>query len=121
MVTQTAANPTNRTSLGSLLQALVTQGLLSDARARQLDQEARAANTPLIPHLVEHANLSARDLALTASICFGRPAMDLNAIVIDPECVRKIDERLIQAHRVLPFFERGNTLYIAVSDLGQER
>ncbi|MHB1544161.1 MAG: type IV-A pilus assembly ATPase PilB [Gammaproteobacteria bacterium] len=121
MATQTAANTTSRTPPGSLIQALVAQGLLADARARQLDQEARAANTPLIPYLVEHASLPARELALAASICFGRPLMDLNAIVVDPECVRKIDERLIQAHRVLPFFERGSTLYIAVSDLGQAR
>ncbi len=103
------------------MQTLVAQGLLAEARARQLDQEARAANTPLIPYLVEHANLSPRALAQAASICFGRPLLDLGAIVIDPECVRKIDERLIQAHRVLPFFERGSTLYIAVSDLGQAR
>ncbi len=119
MATQAAATPPGRSAPGSLIQALVAQGLLADARARQLDQEARATNTPLIAYLVEHASLSARDLGLVASNCFGRPLMDLSAAVIDPECIKKIDEKLIQTHRVLPFFERGNTLYIAVSDIGQ--
>lgn len=121
MVSQTALDPANKGASGSLTQVLVDQGLLTDVRVRQLEQEARVANTPLMTYLAEHSNISARDLAHAASICFGRPVMDLAAVILDPECVKKIDERLIQTHRVLPFFERGATLYIAVSDPGQER
>jgi type IV pilus assembly protein PilB len=41
---------------------------------------------------------------------------DLNAIELDEDVTKLVDEKLVRAHHSLPLFKRGNRLFVAVSD-----
>jgi type IV pilus assembly protein PilB len=57
-----------------------------------------------------------RDIAGAACHEFGVPVLDLDAIDIDLDTARLIDEKLMHRHRVLPLFRRGRRVFIGVSD-----
>jgi type IV pilus assembly protein PilB len=42
--------------------------------------------------------------------------LDLDAIEIDIEVARLIDDKLMHRHRVLPLFRRGRKVFVGVSD-----
>jgi type IV pilus assembly protein PilB len=44
------------------------------------------------------------------------PVLDLDAIEIDLDTARLVDEKLMRRHRVLPLFRRGRRVYVGVSD-----
>src|SRR5690554_8134455 len=60
--------------------------------------------------------VKARTLALMASEEFGIPILDLAAFDLDLVLQDVVSSELIEKHRVLPLFKRGNRLYIAQSD-----
>ncbi|OQW90411.1 MAG: type IV-A pilus assembly ATPase PilB, partial [Thiotrichaceae bacterium IS1] len=57
-----------------------------------------------------------RYLALAIAEELSVPVVDIDSIVLNPETLKKIDDKLIRKHQVLPIFERGNCLFIAISD-----
>src|SRR6201999_2793754 len=58
----------------------------------------------------------ARDIAVAAANEFGVPLFDLDAIALDLETVRLVNDKLLIKHRVLPLFRRGKRLFLAVAD-----
>ena len=57
-----------------------------------------------------------RAVAVAASHEFGVPLLDLDAIEIDLDCLREVDQKLLNKHRVLPLARRGQRLFLAISD-----
>ena len=57
-----------------------------------------------------------RTAALAAGRKFGVPVFDLDAMDLDLEVVRLVDEELLARHRVLPLRQRGNRLFVGVGD-----
>jgi len=57
-----------------------------------------------------------RAIAVAASHEFGVPLLDLDAIDIDLEVMRSVDQKLLQKHRVLPLVKRGQRLFLGISD-----
>ncbi|MCP4043837.1 MAG: type IV-A pilus assembly ATPase PilB, partial [Gammaproteobacteria bacterium] len=51
-----------------------------------------------------------------ASQEFGVPMVDIDAMEIDHDVVKLVDEKLVTKHHALPIYKRGNRLYIAISD-----
>src|SRR5690606_39348525 len=70
----------------------------------------------LVAYLVENQMGSARQIAVAAAHEFGVPLLDLDAIEVDLDVVRLVDDKLLAKHRVLPILQRGKRLYIAVGD-----
>src|SRR5262249_32847598 len=70
----------------------------------------------LVPHLVANRLGDPRQIAIAASHEFGVPLLDLDALDLDLEVVKLVDEKLLTKHRILPLLQRGKRLYIAVSD-----
>ncbi|MCA6065508.1 GspE/PulE/PilB domain-containing protein, partial [Thalassolituus marinus] len=60
--------------------------------------------------------MKARAVALLASEEFGLPVLDLAAFDFELMPRELVANDLIEKHRVLPLFQRGNRLYIAQSD-----
>lgn len=54
--------------------------------------------------------------ALAAGRKFGVPVFDLDAMELDLDVVRLVDEELLAKHRVLPLRQRGNRLYVGIAD-----
>ena len=59
---------------------------------------------------------NSRGTAVAVGRQFGVPVFDLDAMELDLDVVRIVDEKLLAKHRVLPLLQRGNRLYIGVGD-----
>ncbi len=77
---------------------------------------ARERKMSVVTQLVTSGAAKARDIAVAASNEFGVPLFDLDAIALDLDTVRLVNDKLLAKHRVLPLFRRGKRLFLAVAD-----
>src|SRR5215475_11150456 len=106
----------NRSGLGGLPQRLVQDGVVDEAAMLDAVNAARERKTSVVTQLVAAGAANARDIAVAASNEFGVPLFDLDAIALDLESVRLVNDKLLAKHRVLPLFRRGKRLFLAVAD-----
>jgi type IV pilus assembly protein PilB len=104
------------TTLGGLARRLVADGIVQEAAIEEAETAAKQKGTPLVSYLVSNQIADPREVALAASLEFGVPLLDLDAMHLDPEVLRTVNEQILNKHRVLPVFRRAKKLYIAVSD-----
>ena len=104
------------TRLGGLARRLVQDGLLTEEQAGAATETASSASLPLVSVLVRDGLVTSRDVALAASLEYGVPLFDLDAI--DPSAMptNLVEEKLIRKHHALPLIKRGNRLFLGVSD-----
>ena len=105
-----------RAGLGGLPQRLVQDGVVEEAAMLEAMNAARERKSNIVTQLVSSGAASARDIAVAASNEFGVPLFDLDAVNLDVETVRLVNDKLIAKHRVLPLFRRGKRLFLGVSD-----
>ena len=110
------ATPSAQMNLSGLARKLVLDGILQEGDAIKAQDAANKKKIPFVTYLVEQNIVNSKALAAAASHEFGVPLMDIDAIDIDPEVVRLVEEKLVRQHNGLPIFKRGNRLFIAVSD-----
>ena len=110
------ATPSSQMMLSGLARKLVIDGLLTEADAVKAQEQSAKKKVPYVSYLVENNLVNSKKLAIAASQEFGVPLMDIDAIEIDSEVVRLVQEKLVRQHNGLPIFKRGNRLFIAVSD-----
>jgi type IV pilus assembly protein PilB len=110
-----AVSATN-TALGGLSRRLVQDGLIPEDAVLQALKGAQAQNITLVAYLVGREMIEARKIAISASSEFGVPLLDLDAIDLDMEAVKSVDQRLLAKHQVLPLVLRGKRLFLAVAD-----
>ncbi|MFZ2407448.1 MAG: type IV-A pilus assembly ATPase PilB [Methylobacter sp.] len=99
-----------------LTRCLIEKGLLTETDAHIHIQEAQKNKIPLIRYLVTNKLIDSKALASQASIEFGVPFFDLDAIEIRRLPINLVGEKLIRKCHALPLFTRGKTLFVAVSD-----
>jgi type IV pilus assembly protein PilB len=95
---------------------LVQDGIVSEADLNAALEAIGGKSSHLVPHLVANRLGDPRQIAIAASHEFGVPLLDLDAVDLDLEVVRLVEEKLLTKHRILPLLQRGKRLYIAVSD-----
>jgi type IV pilus assembly protein PilB len=102
--------------LSGLPRRLVQDGVISEADlvAALAAIDGKSAN--LVPHLVANRLGDARQIAVAAAHEFGVPLLDLDAVDLDLDVVKLVDEKLLTKHRILPIMQRGKRLFIAVCD-----
>jgi type IV pilus assembly protein PilB len=105
-----------RSGLGGLPQRLVQDGVVDEAAMLEAMNSARERKSSIVTQLVTSGAASARDIAVAASNEFGVPLFDLDAVTLDMETVRLVNDKLVAKHRVLPLFRRGKRLFLGVSD-----
>jgi type IV pilus assembly protein PilB len=108
-----AATPTK---LGGLARMLVQERLLSEQEADAVQAQAIIQSNPFVTQLALSKKLSPLTIAETAAAAFGFPLLDLNSINADYLPKKTIDAKLMQTYRVMALQNRGNTLFIALSD-----
>ncbi|MGE3319469.1 MAG: type IV-A pilus assembly ATPase PilB [Candidatus Berkiella sp.] len=106
----------NAQALNGLAKKLVQANLLDGSTALQAMEGAVRKKMPFVAYLVDKSLVNAKDLAVHASIEFGDPLFDLNAMDLDAIPKELVSEKLIRQHHALPLFRRGNRLFVAVSD-----
>jgi type IV pilus assembly protein PilB len=106
----------SQTNLAGLPRRLVQDGLISEEKLLEATDAARKQKLPLVPFLVNEELADARSIAVAASHEFGVPLLDLDAVDVDIDVVRAVDQKLINKHRVLPLVRRGQRLFLGISD-----
>ena len=102
--------------LSGLSRRLVQDGLIAEDAVIHAIKGAEAQHIGLVAYLVDRQLVDAAKIAVAASSEFGVPLLDLEAIDLDMEAVKSVDQRLLAKHRVLPLLLRGKRLFLAVSD-----
>ncbi|MDP3903889.1 MAG: type IV-A pilus assembly ATPase PilB [Methylococcaceae bacterium] len=99
-----------------LTRCFVENGLLTENDAQKYIQGAQKAKVSLIAYLVTNKLIDSKTIAARASLEFGIPYFDLDAIDYRSLPISRVAEKLIRKHHALPLFIRGNTLFLAISD-----
>ncbi len=111
-----AATGSIRAVLTGLPQRLVLDGLVEESAMLDAIASSRERKTHLVSWLVSHEMAAARDIAIAAATDFGMALLDLDAVAIDIDTVRLVNEKLLAKHRILPLVKRGKRLHVGVSD-----
>lgn len=103
-------------NLTGLCRAMVAQGLLSEEEGENRQNQAKNSGETFLSHLLRNRRFRADQIAAFAAVTFGFPFVNLDAV--DPEIFPKgvVDPKLLTKHRVLPICQRGNRLFVGVSD-----
>ena len=102
--------------LSGLPRRLVQDGIVSENDLMAALEAINGKSSHLVPHLVANRLGDARQIAIAAAHEFGVPLLDLDAVELDLDVVKLVDEKLLTKHRILPLLQRGKRLYIGVCD-----
>ncbi len=105
-----------RGSLNGLPQRLVADRVADETAVEAALRNAREGSGSFVTLLIESGAATARDIAMAASTEFGVPLLDLEALSLDPEVTRLVNDKLLIKYRVLPLFKRGTRLFVGVAD-----
>jgi len=103
-------------NLNGLARSLNQAGLIDADKAQQALEIAKNEKVSFITVAVQKGFVDSLQVAILASTEFGLPLLDLAAF--DAELLAKdiVSNDLIEKHKVLPLFKRGNRLFVAQSD-----
>lgn len=110
------ANSTPQMKLSGLARTLVQEKLLTEDEASAIEAQAYTLKSPFITQLIQSKKLSAQSVAESTAKAFGFPYLNLDAFNPDYLPTKKIDDKLMQANRVMALQARNNTLFVAISD-----
>jgi type IV pilus assembly protein PilB len=102
--------------LTGLPRRLVQDGVVSEADLMAALEAIGGKSSNLVPHLVANRLGDPRQIAIAAAHEFGVPLLDLDAVDLDLDVVKLVEEKLLTKHRILPLLQRGKRLYVAVCD-----
>lgn len=102
--------------LVGLARRLAMDGLLSEGQAAEVIAKAKSRRQPIVSYLVEEKILTSAQIAEAAADEFGVPLLDLTAFNLELAPTDLVNRKLIQRHHALPLWQRGNTLFIGLSD-----
>jgi type IV pilus assembly protein PilB len=103
-------------ALTGLPRRLVEQGLIQQVQAEEILNKAKSERRSFVTLAVSENTASARDIAKLASEEFGLPLLDLSSFDLELIPKELVSPSLVEKHRILPLFARGNRLFIAQSD-----
>ncbi|MCL1050563.1 type IV-A pilus assembly ATPase PilB [Shewanella abyssi] len=94
----------------------IRKGLLSEEQLADAIAQSRKHKQSLVRTLVTIKLLTAREVAELCYEEYGTPLLDLDEFDISAIPDEFLNKKLIEKHKCLPLFKRGNRLYIATSD-----
>ena len=115
-MTPSPAHNQNLVGITGITRRLVMDGLLAADVARGAQEGAAKARKPIAAWLLEQRLVSSAQLTAANAVEFGLPVFDALSMPPAPEILKLVSDELIQKHKVLPLFRRGNRLFIATSD-----
>ncbi|GAA5317758.1 MAG: type IV-A pilus assembly ATPase PilB [Candidatus Pelagadaptatus aseana] len=102
--------------LSGLARRLVADQLIDEDIARSAQDATQKNKSTFVAELVHNFDIPSDKIAASAAEEFGSPIFDLSAINEDSLPQKLVDNKLLQKHHALPLFQRGNRLYLGVSD-----
>lgn len=95
---------------------LVAEGLMEEQTALDASINAGKKGNTILAWMIKNNSLDPEALINAASIEYGVPIIDIRAVDLSIAPMSLVDEALIEKHRALPLYMRGNSLFLAVSD-----
>jgi len=95
---------------------LVAEGLMEEQAAIDAGVEAAKKGSTILAWLIKNNDVDPEALTIAASVEYGVPIIDIRALDLSIAPINLVDEGLIEKHRTLPLYLRGNSLFLAVSD-----
>jgi type IV pilus assembly protein PilB len=109
-------NTASGTPMSGLARALTQAGRLTPAQADALQKKSVAEKVQFIDSLVTSGLIDPRGLAVFCAETFGYPILDLQTFNVSLLPPKVIDNKLMQAQRVIALAKRGNKMSVAISD-----
>ena len=104
--------------LPGIARKMIVEGLLSEPQALQTLSDARQAQRSFYQQVVEQKSIPVMRACEIASRVFGLPFLELDALNTDLLPADLIPHQLIEKHQALPLYLRHNTLFVAISNPG---
>jgi type IV pilus assembly protein PilB len=103
-------------NLSGIARQYVERNLLNEQQAQNINNESNKESRSFIMQSLLSGACKSKDVALLVSDEFGLPFLDLSAMDPDHFVTDLVNSELIEKHRILPIFKRGNRLHIAQAD-----
>ena len=103
-------------AISGLPRRLVHDGIVDEDTMLRALEATMASGESVVGHLVKQKLANPRAVAIAAAHEFGVPLFDLDALEMDVEVFKSVNQKLISKHRVLPLILRGKRLFLAVAD-----
>ena len=103
-------------NLTGLARTMVNHDWLKESEAEAVWKRAAESGDSFVTELIKSKRFKADQIAEFASVSFGFPYLDLNAMDVGNLPPNLLDAKLIQKRRVIALFQRGNKLFVATSD-----
>lgn len=104
------------TTLSGLSRRVVEANLLSKERARETFEAAQKSHRSFLQEALDQGDADRTALLRCASEESGMPLMDLRAFDLGCRPQEIVDGRFLETHGVLPLFQRGSKVFLAVPD-----
>lgn len=95
---------------------MVQRGLLPERDAEAIQAQANGASIGFVEQLIQGKKFKESEIAVFAATTFGLPMLDIAAINVEQMPVKAVDDKFLQSRRAVPLFQRGNRLYVGLSD-----
>ncbi|HET9485638.1 MAG TPA: type IV-A pilus assembly ATPase PilB [Xanthomonadales bacterium] len=102
--------------LSGVARRLVLDGALPEDDARKAVEASNRLKIPFGSYLVQNGLVPATAVASAAAHEFGIPLFDVRALDLRNAPLKLVEEKLIQQHKALPLFKRGNRLFVGIAD-----
>jgi type IV pilus assembly protein PilB len=103
-------------NLSGIARQFVERDLLNEQQALDINTESNKESRSFIMQSLLSGACKSKEVALLVSAEFGLPFLDLSAM--DPEhfVTDLVSSELLEKHKILPIFKRGNRLHVAQAD-----
>lgn len=107
---------TEEDRLQGIAQILVQANLLEKEKALHFQQLAITSKVTLLQYLVTNNVIAAKKIATAVAHSFGLAMLDLSSMDLDLLPLALVSEKLIRRHNLIPLYNRGTQLYLAIDD-----
>jgi len=109
-------NNDSKIMLNGTLKRLIASSLITEEDAIDAVKTSKKRRIPLFTYLVENNIAPSDELANISSQEYGVPLFDASVMDLRMSPLKLVEEKLIHKHNILPLYQRGKKLYIAISD-----
>ncbi|MFW2178455.1 MULTISPECIES: type IV-A pilus assembly ATPase PilB [unclassified Moraxella] len=103
-------------NFGGIALRLVQEGLVDEATMQKALEQSQQERANLIAYLVDNKMARPDAIAWLIAREFGDPLIDLDSLNLEYIPKTAVEEKIIRDFMVLPVFQRGNRLFVAMSD-----
>lgn len=103
-------------NISGIARQYVEHNLLSEQQAKDIHEQATKENRSFIMQSLLSGACKSKDVANLVSREFGLPLLDLSSIASENFAIDLVNPELLEKHKILPIYKRGNRLFIAQAD-----